>query len=216
MTYQTKIVSTQDESTTLLSEQFGEHYHSIFGAKNESQFIYINAGLSKINQEHISVFEMGMGTGLNALLSLEYAQKHHKQIEYHTIEKFPISEEIAQQLCFNSPLEKYLPQIHSADWNTATNITAFFRLHKYHQDIQDFTHTSTYDIIFYDAFSYDTQPELWSVPLFQKIYNALNEGGLLLSYSVKGVIKRNLRACGFKVKRLKGPEGKREILMAIK
>ena len=209
------IRKTEDNSPTLYSEQYKEHYHSTFGAINESEHIFINAGLKQISKKKISIFEMGLGTGLNASLTLEYAIKNKLDIDYHTIEKHPIQKEIFNNLDYILESKDKFLKLHNSPWETKTEITKQFSLHKYEADLKDYKHTNKYDLIYFDAFSPDIQAELWTKEVFEDILKHLNKDGILVTYSVKGIVKRALKSAGYKIEKIPGPKGKREILRAF-
>ncbi len=211
-----KIVKTEDASFTLYSEQYGEHYHSLNGALNESQHIYIGAGLNQVDASKINVFEMGFGTGLNAYLTALFAEKHHREIHYITVEKHPLEvptffKELPEE--YRNPL---FEKIHQTDWEQTNNIHPKFSLLKHKADICDYKHQAKYHLVYYDAFSPDSQPDLWTADIFKSIFDAMHPSGILVTYSVKGDVKRALKSVGFKIEKLPGPKGKREILRAIK
>ena len=214
-----KIVQTEDKSHSLFSEHYKEHYHSTFGAVAESQHIFIEAGLKEIQKDKISIFEMGMGTGLNALLTMQYADNQKKQIQYTAVEKHPLPEAVYSQLNYASILslpEKYFQKIHNTAWGEKIILTENFTLYKEAGDIQDFSHQQKYDLVYYDAFSPDIQPHLWTKDIFETLFNHMNDNALLLTYSVKGIVKRALKEVGFTIEKIPGPKGKREILRACK
>jgi len=209
-----KIIKTEDNSSTLFSERFKEHYHSTFGAVNESQHIFIDAGLKSLAKVEISIFEMGFGTGLNALLSLNYAKANSIKINYHTIEKYPVSKDVYEKLSFSKD-ESFI-KLHSSKWGVNIQLSDSFILNKQEVGLQDFEHKIFYDLVYFDAFSPDIQPELWTEEVFRNLYNHMNNGAVLMTYSVKGIVKRALKASGFTIEKLPGPIGKREILKATK
>jgi len=214
-----KIIQTEDNSHSLFSEQYKENYHSIFGAIAESQHIFIEAGFNEIKKKDICIFEMGLGTGLNAFLTMQHATKYNKQIYYIGIEKHPVPANVYSQMNYAQVLsleESYFQKIHTSPWEQETPITANFILHKTAQDIQRFSHQQQYDLVYFDAFSPDIQPELWTKNIFEPIFNHMNKGALLLTYSVKGIVKRALKEVGFVIEKIPGPKGKREILRAYK
>lgn len=212
------IKKTEDNSDTLFSTQFGETYHSIRGAYKESMHVFINAGLEEVDKSEISVFEVGFGTGLNAFLSLIYAEKNDKIIHYFTVEKFPVDIEVAEKLNFAENFANYqqkFTQLHVEEWGREQEISKNFIFLKEEIDFNNFEFKQKFDVIFFDAFSYDSQPEMWSAENFKKIYSAMNKGGILVTYSAKGIVKQSLREVGFEVKRLKGYK-KRHMLRAKK
>ena len=213
------LVITNDGSPTLYVERFDEHYHSIHGSMQESLHVFIQAGLDyKAKQQpSIRIFEMGLGTGLNALLTLNYAQQHNVFVDYHAIELYPLTLESINKLVqfpnFNHPNFLELHQIKS---NKMLNIGENFRFTKYLQDINDYKPSQLFDLIYYDAFAPSAQDELWTVEMFQKMYDMLDDGGCLVTYCAKGIVKRTLKSVGFKIESLSGPIGKREMTRAIK
>lgn len=213
------LVITNDGSPTLYVERFDEHYHSIHGSIQESLHVFIQAGLDyKAKQQpSIQIFEMGLGTGLNALLTLNYAQQHNVFIDYHAIELYPLTMESINKLAqfpnFNHPNFLELHQIKS---NKMLNIGENFRFTKYLQDINDYKPSQLFDLIYYDAFAPSAQDELWTVEMFQKMYDMLDDGGCLVTYCAKGIVKRTLKSVGFNIESLPGPIGKREMTRAIK
>ncbi|MEA3496678.1 MAG: tRNA (5-methylaminomethyl-2-thiouridine)(34)-methyltransferase MnmD [Bacteroidota bacterium] len=216
----TTVVKTQDGSHTLFSLEFNEHYHSVFGAIQESQHVFIKNGIQQIDKNPIRVFEVGFGTGLNAFLTLEYALKNNLNVDYHAIEKFPIDNKTISELNLPKLISEkdteLFNKLHQAQWNKEEKINENFNLLKIKSSLENYSFSSIYDIVFFDAFSADTQSELWTKEIFSKIYNSLDNNALLTTYSSKGLVKRNLRSAGFKVKRLAGPKGKFHILNAWK
>ncbi len=235
-----QIVTTKDQSHTLFLPHLNEHYHSIHGAVQESQHVFIKNGLEYFRNlsptKNINVFEIGFGTGLNALLTLLKGLEYpHFTIAYSTIEAYPLPQEIIQQLNYTSQLNiendnskgfpsplgeglgvRAFKHIHSAEWNKPTEITSNFSIHKIHQTLQQIQLSETYDIIFFDAFAPEKQPEMWTKEIFQKLFLHLNAGGILVTYCAKGIIKRTLKEIGFTIETLQGPPGKREMIRAIK
>ncbi len=216
------IIITSDGSHTMTSSIYGETYHSTHGAITESQHVFIKSGLEYFkhcnNKKNIHIFEMGMGTGLNVLLSCLQANSM-SNIEYTTIEKHPLSNIEIQKLNYISQLENsksIFTKIHDSKWNKVTNITPYFKLTKLHTDLESIELETRYDIIFYDAFGPRTQGELWKLDIMQKIYNALLPNGVFVTYSAMGQLKRDLRTIGYEVQSIPGPPGKREMTRAIK
>ncbi len=212
---------SQDGSHTLFRADLDETYHSIHGAIQESKHVFIHAGFDRIEpKETISIFEMGFGTGLNALLTLQKATVNKQKIYYNTIEAFPLEEKIINELNYSDLLEQgnsdYFQKIHHCPWEAACEINDFFTIEKNHIEIENYILNKSFDLIYYDAFSPDKQESLWSVAIFEKLYKSLNTNGILVTYSAKGIVKRALRAAGFEVKRLQGPPGKHHMLLAIK
>lgn len=209
---------SDDGSHTLFVPELNEHYHSVYGARTESMHVFIKNGLNQINKDNICILEIGFGTGLNALLA--DLNKGNKTIEYHSLEKYPLNTELENILQFSTNQNEQetlqYQKIHEAPWNLLTEITRGFNLLKWEADLLTIEFTSSYDIVFFDAFAPDIQPEMWSEVVFKKIYNAMNTNGILTTYSAKGVVRRTLQKVGFNVERIPGPPHKREMLRAIK
>ncbi len=213
-----EIKITADNSPTLYNREIGEHYRSVNGAVQESMHVFIKNGLNTVKKENIKILETGFGTGLNAVLTLIEAEKNKQKIYYETIEKYPLSENIIDKLfCFiDSGSNRILKQIHLTDWNKEVKITDFFTIKKIQADLLDFIPDKIFDIIYFDAFSPNKQPELWTTEIFRKIFNATSPQGILLTYSAKGTVKQALGNAGYTIKRLPGPPGKHHIIRAIK
>ncbi|MDR0873960.1 MAG: tRNA (5-methylaminomethyl-2-thiouridine)(34)-methyltransferase MnmD [Prevotellaceae bacterium] len=230
-----KIVETQDGSHTVYASAFDEHYHSTNGAAQESRHIFINAGLKMCEKTEIRVFEVGFGTGLNAFLALLEAEQSGKKVFYSTIELYPLAAEDIEKLNYpqltdchcgqvqnchcgldpQSP-ENYFQKIHAAGWGSRVEITPHFSIEKIKADFTEFDLEENVDVIFFDAFSPEKQPEMWSEKIFAKLYEHCNEGAILTTYCAKGSVRRAMQTAGFAVERLPGPPGKREILRGIK
>ena len=213
-----RFIITEDGSHSLISEQFNQQYHSLQGALNESEHIYINLGLRPVLENGpVSVFEMGFGTGLNAFLAWKLADQLQKQVFYTSVEAYPVSLLEASQLNYEEATgEKGFMQLHHAAWGKEVAISPFFSLRKELTTLQNFTPDRFFDVVFYDAFDPRAQPELWTGEIFTKIAAQTRPGGVLVTYSSKGIVKRALTAGGFKVERHKGPGRKTHVLKAIK
>jgi len=214
-----KKLITKDGSYTFYNPEIDDHYHSIFGAITESEHIFINSAYNKIDKENISVLEVGFGTGLNAILSLKEANKQNKNTLYHGVELYPISYENILRLNYIETTgisEKNLELIHASEWGKEIIISEHFTLLKTKADISIYSPDFKYDIIYFDAFGPDKQAEIWTNEMFTRMYNLLNPGGILSSFSVKGNVKRALKQAGFHIEILPGPPGKRHILRATK
>lgn len=215
-----QLSDTADGSHTIYVPELDEHYHSIHGAVQESTFIFINNGFVVCNANPVSILEIGFGTGLNALLTAIKAKSGNRQVNYTSIEKNPLGIEISNSLNHY----KYAGEngmeifhlIHSAPWNTSVNICNNFNLKKIEADFTKYLLTGNYDLIYFDAFGPDKQPEMWTPELFAGIAAVTNKNGILVTYSAKGEVKRRLRVCGFDVTLLPGPPGKRQMIRAVK
>ncbi|MFY9144358.1 MAG: tRNA (5-methylaminomethyl-2-thiouridine)(34)-methyltransferase MnmD [Bacteroidales bacterium] len=213
---------TADGSHTLFVPSLNEHYHSVFGALQESMHVFINTGYREVSKkrEKINLLEIGFGTGLNALLTI--LNKNENEITYWAIEAYPLDESLISKLNYpeitNNSLDKEIfSQLHNANWNQITEIIQGFYLYKIDSEIQSLNLPENhFHLVYFDAFAPEIQPELWTETIFLKIFHSLIPGGILVTYSSKGIVKQNLRQAGFLVERLKGAYGKRHILKAEK
>lgn len=213
-----EIQTTADGSTTIYLPDMDEHYHSVNGAVIESLHIYIGNGLLAHSGNVLSLLEIGFGTGLNAIQTLITCENQKIKLHYTTYEKYPLNQKITDQLNFDLE-EKYLAlyrQIHQAEWNRPVEITPQFTIHKIEADLTNEKISGNFDVVYFDAFAPDKQPDLWNEVLFKNIYDRMNENGILVTYCAKGVVRRLLNSIGFTTFRLPGPPGKREILQAKK
>lgn len=215
-----QIKITEDGSYTLYVPELNEHYHSIHGAIQESSHIFIGCGLQFSRESKVKILEVGFGTGLNALLTAIEACAGTREIEYLTLEKYPLSGELIRNLNYSeftgSEGSNLFQKIHESEWNTPVSICKNFIIEKKEMDLVTDPVNGMFNLVYFDAFGPDKQPELWSKNVFQKIADATATGGILTTYSAKGEVKRNLKACGFEVNMLPGPPGKRQIIRAIK
>lgn len=223
---QRKIITTADGSKTIQIEGWNEQYHSVHGAIQEANHVYIKQGLlffyaEVISNPHhkISILEIGFGTGLNAILTLLASEELKLNIDYCGVEAYPVSSEELAQLNYIEALDiktTYFEDIHKSNWEASNEITKQFSLLKQQKYFDEIADVNCYDLIYFDAFGSRVQPELWTEAIFKKMYDALKPNGILVTYSVKGTVKRVLRSVGFTVKRLEGPPGKRHMLRAVK
>ena len=220
----TELIKTGDGSHTLFVPELNEHYHSTFGALSESMHIFINSGLKEAmkSPDAMRVLEIGFGTGLNALLTWMEVEKQARKIFYTAIEPFPVEEEIWSALNYPESFctlsyRRIFDRIHEADWEKREQISPFFTLKKIKTTLEEFQPvTGDFNLVYFDAFGPDVQPEIWKEENFRKIYSVMRPGGIFVTYSVKGDVRRALKNCGFIVEKIPGPEGKREITRAIK
>jgi len=214
------LIQTGDGSHSLFDPKTNDSFHSIHGAITESRYIFIDNGLKLIKKNNISVLEIGFGTGLNAYLSLLYATDSGKQIRFHSIEKYPLKKEIYHKLNYAKVLKSnpdIFIKLHQATWNVEQKITDAFSLHKIKADLTAITtYPTNYDLVMYDAFAPDKQPEMWSEDIIKLISSYTYPGSIWVTYTSKGTIKRILGNTGFRVERIAGPPGKRHILRGIK
>lgn len=215
-----EFIQTEDGSTTLYVPELNEHYHSVHGALQESQYIFIQTGIEYYNRPAVCILEAGFGTGLNAFLTLVYARQHNMQVVYHSFEKYPLTASEAGQLNYTNIIdceEKSLfMELHGCEWEKDTVLTPHFTLHKHQADFREVNFPPQFDMVFFDAFNPDVQPHLWTEDVLSRFCNALKPDGIFVTYCVKGIVKQALRSQGMTVKRLPGPPGKREILRATK
>lgn len=215
-----EIRQTADGSKTLYLPELDETYHSSHGAMQEAMHVFIQHGLAFIGQEKksISVFEMGFGTGLNALLTAQWAEQHSCSIRYIGIELHPIPKDIWQQMDYVQEVlerERY-SKIMTAEWGEYHEIEPNFQLKKVEEDILGLQLVEQVDLIYFDAFGPRAQSEMWDLPVLTKMYERLNPGGVFVTYCAQGQMKRNLKSLGFSLESLPGPPGKREMTRAIK
>jgi len=218
-----ELVITGDGSHTLFVPALKEHYHSTFGAIRESKHIFIDSGLFYFpDHTELTIVETGFGTGLNALLTIMEANHHGFTINYLAIEPYPLERAIYQQLDYPEKigLPESLPlyiDIHEAQYNSKNSITTWFSLVKIKEKLEDvILSAETVDLVYFDVFSPTVQPELWTDKIFRKVFAAMKPGGILVTYSAKGSVRRALMNAGFHVEKLPGPPGKREITRALK
>lgn len=212
-----RVVETSDGSSSIYVPELDEHYHSKHGALRESMHVFIEAGLKATSSESVKALEMGFGTGLNAWLTAIHT---NKPVEYHSIEKYPVELDLIQQLNYtagySSSENELFKQIHQAEWNVLEEINPGFQLKKIQGDFYSAPIDSDYNLIYWDVFGHRVQPHLWEKELFERIYSNMQSGGVLVTYSSKGVVRRTLIEIGFEVEKLKGPPGKREMIRAWK
>jgi tRNA U34 5-methylaminomethyl-2-thiouridine-forming methyltransferase MnmC len=213
-----KLRITDDGSATLYSPEFNQYYHSVRGAKSETQRVYIELGLwaKMAETSEINILEIGFGTGLNALMTALEAQKNNLKVHYTSLEPYPISVEESQLLNYENEFDtNLLTKIHEAKWEKMVEIIPDFKLQKIKITIQEFTSTTLFDVVYFDAFAPSSQPELWTEEIFSKIGSMMQKGGFLTTYCSKTVIRRALESAGFKVEKHVGMWGKREVVKAF-
>ena len=216
-----KIITTSDGSKTIHLEDWNEQYHSKHGAINEAYHVFIKHGLELFEQQRLAILEVGFGTGLNALVTYKEAPKNHLEIAYTGVEAFPVSLDEVRALNYTQLLEApHLQQIflgmHTAPWNKKIAISETFTLSKQNKGFAEINDKALFNLVYFDAFGARVQPELWTVEIFKKMFQALKPKGVLVTYSAKGSVRRAMEAVGFDVERLPGPPGKREMLRAKK
>lgn len=214
------VEQTADGSHTLFVPELNEHYHSVNGAVQEGLHVFIDAGLKQCTKNEIFVFEVGFGTGLNALLTARYAAEHGKRIRYTSIEAFPLTEDVIAQLNYaNDEDQELYAAMHQAEWGSEVKINSSFSLTKIHGDFTCFDFSplaDQFDVIYFDAFAPDVQPDMWSQQVFDHMYQIARDGAIMTTYCAKGEVRRRMQRAGFTVERIPGPPGKREMLRARK
>ena len=216
-----EIIITNDGSSSIYIPELNETYHSKNGAIQEAYHVFINAGFSQINKNSINILEIGFGTGLNAFITYLEAKKTNTQINYIGVEAYPVSHEEIKVLNYVKELNvnsehSVFDMMHHLDWGVENEISPQFKITKRKQLFQDINDFECYDLIYFDAFGFSVQPELWSEEIFQAMYNSLLINGILVTYACRGSIKRAMLKVGFKVEKLPGAPGKREMLRALK
>lgn len=220
----TQLITTEDGSHSLFIPHLNEHYHSTHGAIQESRHVYIDAGFRACLNQKISVLEIGFGTGLNAYLTLLEATKKNVFVNYTTLEYYPLDIAMAKQLNYAQQLGEasnahLFLELHKTEWNNPIEITPEFTLHKIETDFSNpanFSTSTRFDVIYFDAFAPEKQPEMWTQQIFDKLFTLCNPGAIITTYCAKGAVRRMMQAAGFIVERLPGPPGKREILRGRK
>ena len=218
-----EIIITDDGSATIYIPDWNEQYHSKHGAIQEAYHVFINAGLeyflTQLQPKPLKILEIGFGTGLNAFITLLEADKNKIPINFTGVEAYPISSSEIEKL--NYPLQlnssdEYFKKLHQSEWEQQISISGHFSILKRMQFFSEINDKNNFHLIYFDAFGARVQPELWTEQIFKKMYIALKKGGVLVTYSAKGSVRRAMKTVGFVVERLPGPPGKREMLRARK
>ncbi|MBC7748786.1 MAG: tRNA (5-methylaminomethyl-2-thiouridine)(34)-methyltransferase MnmD, partial [Methylotenera sp.] len=204
-----EIIQTLDGSTTIHLTEWDECYHSKHGAIQEAQHVFIKNGLSLFQNQKVAILEIGFGTGLNAFITLLEAKKMHQTIDYVGVEAYPISAEEVLKMNYVSELNAdkestLFDTIHESNWGEKVLLHDGFTLTKRNQFFEEINDDNTYDLIYFDAFGYRVQPELWSTEIFRKMFKALKNNGVLVTYAARGVVKRSMIEVGFTVEKLEG------------
>lgn len=216
-----QIIITSDGSTSIHLPEWNESYHSKHGAIQEAYHVFVKNGLSLFSSKPVVVLEIGFGTGLNAFITFLESETKNQFIEYHGVEAYPIAPEEVIKMNYVAQLaaEKHtavFEKMHQCNWNEKSEISANFHLTKRKLFFNEIADENHFDLIYFDAFGYRVQPELWSTEIFAKMYKSLKSKGVLVTYAARGVVKRSLIEVGFTVEKLEGPPGKREMFRAIK
>ncbi len=215
-----KIIITSDGSTSIHLEEWNESYHSKHGAIQEAYHVFIKNGLSLFKGKSVSVLEIGFGTGLNALITLKESQTFEQTIDYVGVEAYPVSIDVARQMNYVDELEVDLAteftRFHSMEWEKKQVISDAFSLTKVKKKFQEIDYVNQFDLIYFDAFGFRVQPELWSKEMFTLMSTAMKKEGVLVTYACRTSIKNAMKESGFAVEKLPGAPGKREMLRATK
>lgn len=215
-----QLIKTSDGSHTIYVTELNEHYHSVHGAVQESTFIFIKNGFDLCMADPLFILEIGFGTGLNALLTAIKSKSGNREVYYTSLEKYPLNKEVTDLLNHHKYVgndgEKLFNLIHTSPWNISTRICNNFFLEKVECDFTKSHLNGRYDLIYFDAFGPDKQPEMWTRELFSEIAAVTNKNGIFVTYSAKGEVKRSLKYCGFNVTLVQGPPGKRQMIRAVK
>ena len=217
-----ELLHTEDGSLTIHLSEWNESYHSKHGAIQEAYHVFIKNGLDFFaDRKQVSILEIGFGTGLNALITLLESQKRAQNINYVGIEAFPVTAAIYNQLNFDillkaEPQKREFIQLHESEWEKEQPVSPTFTLKKHQMKFEEIIFENQFDLIYFDAFGYRVQPELWSLDIFQRMYKALKTEGVLTTYACRGLVTKNLKQSGFEVQKTQGPIGKREMTIAHK
>ena len=216
-----EIIQTLDGSTTIHIKEWNENYHSKHGAIQEAKHVFIKNGLALFPNKEISILEIGFGTGLNAFITFLESIELGQSINYVGVEAYPISADELVAMNYVNELQALeykavFEDMHLSDWEVKSNLSSSFSLTKRKQFFEEIDDKNTFDLIYFDAFGYRVQPELWSTEIFKNMYEALKPEGVLVTYAARGVVKRSMIEVGFTVEKLAGPPGKREMFRARK
>jgi len=216
-----QLILTEDGSHSFYLPDLDETYHSTHGAIQEAYHVFIKSGFEQIEKDELAILEIGFGTGLNCFITYLEAQKNNKTIHYTGVEAFPLKDTEVKHLNYVSELKAMKFQLifesmHRIDWNRKIQLTPHFYLEKELRTFDKISDRNQYHLIYFDAFGPRVQPELWTEAIFKKMYIALKTGGVLVTYSAKGSVRRAMIAVGFAVEKIPGPPGKREMLRAVK
>lgn len=216
-----EIIQTLDGSTTIHLKEWDECYHSKHGAIQEAQHVFIKNGLALFENKSVSILEIGFGTGLNAFITFLESKKLQQSIDYVGVEAYPVSADEVLSMNYVAELNaetesEIFKKMHESNWDEQVKLNENFVLTKRKQFFDTIDDIEKFDLIYFDAFGYRVQPELWSTAIFQKMHNALKPQGKLVTYAARGVVKRSMIEVGLTVEKLAGPPGKREMFRASK
>lgn len=214
-----KLVITNDGSHSIYNSLINENYHSKHGAIVEAEHVFIKNGLLAENKKQFNILEIGFGTGLNALLTSQKSKQKKININYHAIELYPLTKEYYAKLNYSDLIgeeKSTFLMLHECKWEQENNINDYFNLTKNKTGVKEYFSNTIFDIIYFDAFSPEKQPELWNKHIFENMYKLLKKDGFLITYCAKGKVKRTMKSVGFKIIVLDGPPGKRQMTRANK
>jgi tRNA U34 5-methylaminomethyl-2-thiouridine-forming methyltransferase MnmC len=216
-----EIITTLDGSTTIHLPELNESYHSKHGAIQEAYHVFIKNGLSLFQRESVAILEIGFGTGLNALITFIESQKNNQSIDYVGVEAYPVAFDEAMKMNYATELHAtnsiaVFQKMHECNWEEKQILSDHFSLLKRQQFFEAISDQNTFDLIYFDAFGFRVQPELWSLDIFKKMLAALKSEGVLVTYACRTSIKNAMKEAGFIVEKLPGAPGKREMLRASK
>jgi len=210
-----KPIKTGDGSHTLYHPLLDETYHSSHGALTESKHVFIQNGLTYWIEKYpekrlVRVLEVGLGTGLNAVLALQKALEWKRPVHYTALEPYPLPVKLIQQLNYHeflAPQEvSLLMSMHEAEWGKGVQLATNFTLRKIKQPLEKFSPAaSSYDVVFFDAFAPSRQPELWQEEALTALVQGMICGAVLVTYSAQGNFRRTLASLGLSVDRIPGP-----------
>lgn len=217
-----EFIVTEDGSHTIYLPEINEHYHSVHGAIQESLHIYIGQGLLQMDNKELSILEIGFGTGLNAWLTYCIAKQKNLKIHYFSLEKYPLKESEFLKLNYTENIfqenTEIFKQMHFSEWNRPVKISPDFVLEKVNVDLitYNFSKAHQFDLVYFDAFAPDKQPEMWTDEILRKVAETICKDGILVTYCAKGSVRRSFSSAGFNMERIPGPPGKKEILRGKK
>ena len=216
-----EIQITADGSSTIHLPDWNENYHSTHGAIQESKHVFLKQGLKVLPLSEVAILEIGFGTGLNCFLTFLEAEEKNVSVNYVGVEAYPVTENEYSKLNYVTELkatekQAVFDKMHTCSWEEKQEVSSGFFLTKREQFFKNIEDVNCFNLIYFDAFGAEHQPELWTVAIFKKMYEALKLNGILVTYSAKGSVRRAMQEVGFTVERLEGPPGKREMLRATK
>jgi tRNA U34 5-methylaminomethyl-2-thiouridine-forming methyltransferase MnmC len=216
-----EIVTSSDGSHTLFYPQLNETYHSLHGALSESRHVYIGEGLEKFPKDKpLHILEIGFGTGLNALLTLQRAEEDNRFMVYHTLEPFPLAKEVFLNLnyptFFKPALGPFFLAMHESNDGTTLGLTPNFTFTRFQKKLEAFNTVETYDLIYLDAFAPSKQADIWALDNIKRLASFQSSGSILVTYCASGQFKRDLKSAGYDLEVISGPPGKKEMTRGIR